>query len=440
MADLTPYLPELSETVEKIYKHYKKTGDTESPRKYLGASIIGHHCERYLWYNFRQTTKPEFDGRMYRLFQTGHLEEARMVEDLLDIGCEVHDIDQDGNQFAISDLGGHFSGHMDGVGLGIPEAPKTWHVLEFKTHNSKSFAKLKKSGVKDFKPQHYAQMQVYMHKTGMKRALYMAKDKNTDELYTERIRYDQAFCENLMARAERIVFNNKPPERPYSRSDYYLCSWCDAQKICWGIGDTALPITAPSCRQCCHATPKLDGHARWLCTKHERSLSSQDQDTTCDKHLLLPGMLSFAEPIGCGRNLADDDYIVFQNTGDEEPPWNHGAHDRGFSTAELMTLRVEDLTNEMIVVAKQVMGAVATDACDDILNRYPEEDTRIVWEGHQSGLANEWLNRYGEDFWAMKPIDISQLPNDRNIAEFEGGRLAVVLLNGHGAQIREGVE
>ena len=48
------------------------------------------------------------------------------------------------------------------MGLGIPEAPKTWHVLEFKTHNSKSFAKLEKEGVQKSNPMHYAQMQVYM--------------------------------------------------------------------------------------------------------------------------------------------------------------------------------------------------------------------------------------------------------------------------------------
>ncbi len=437
MADITPYLPKSSETAEKIYKHYKKAGDRVSSRKYLGASIIGHHCERYLWYDFRQATKPEIEGRIYRLWETGDLEEIRLVTDLRSIGCDIHDIDQDGNQFAISDLSGHFSGHLDGAGLGIPEAPKTWHVLEFKTHNNKSFVKLVKDEVQKSKPQHYAQMQIYMHKTGMKRALYMAVNKDTDELYTERIHHDQAFCEGLMERAKRVIFDNQPPERPYNRSDYYLCSWCDAQEICWGTGNVALPIVTSSCRQCCHATPKLDGHARWFCSKHGRSLSSFEQDDACDKHLLLPSMLPFAEPIGHGQNLAGDDYIVFTSYADT---WYHGAHDRGFSTAELMTLRKQDLTNEMILGAKEAMGAVATDACDDILNRYPEEDTRIVWEGHQTELADEWSERYREDFWSLEPLEISKLPDDRNVAEFKGGRLAVVLLNGHGAQIREGVK
>ena len=202
---LAQFLPTQSKTVKAIYTHYKKVGDAEPPRDYLGASIIGHPCERYLWYCFRQCCKPNFDGRMYRLFETGDLEEARFVENLRAIGCKVHDTDENGEQFEVSAFGGHFLGHMDSAILGIPEAPKTWHVGEFKTHNAKSFAKLKKEGVQKSKPQHYAQVMVYMHLTGMKRALYLARNKDTDELYSERIRYDKAESKALMERAHRIT-------------------------------------------------------------------------------------------------------------------------------------------------------------------------------------------------------------------------------------------
>jgi hypothetical protein len=45
----------------------------------------------------------------------------------------------------VRDEAGHFGGSMDAVALGIPEAPKTWHLCEFKTHNAKSFADLQKA-------------------------------------------------------------------------------------------------------------------------------------------------------------------------------------------------------------------------------------------------------------------------------------------------------
>ncbi len=145
--DVSALMPQISATVKAIMDWHKQRGDSERPRLYLGASSIGAECDRQLWYNFRGCVKPEFSGRMYRLFETGDLEEARFVKELKAIGCTVHDVDpQTGQQFEVIALGGHFRGHMDGCALGIPEAPKTWHVLEFKTHNAKSFDEAEKRG------------------------------------------------------------------------------------------------------------------------------------------------------------------------------------------------------------------------------------------------------------------------------------------------------
>ncbi len=174
MGNLEAFLPEDSLTVQGILEEYKKAGESQETRGYLGASIIGHTCKRYIWYCFRQCCSPEFSGRMYRLFETGDREEERMAANLRSIGCEVHEFEPppenfpagypesftwEEKQFEVSALGGHFSGHMDGCALGIPEAPKTWHVLEFKTHNARSFKKLEKDGVLKSKPQHFSQMQ-----------------------------------------------------------------------------------------------------------------------------------------------------------------------------------------------------------------------------------------------------------------------------------------
>ena len=52
-----------------------------------------------------------------------------------------------GRQWRVEAHGGHFGGSLDGVALGLLEAPKTWHVLEFKTHSVKSFADLVAKGV-----------------------------------------------------------------------------------------------------------------------------------------------------------------------------------------------------------------------------------------------------------------------------------------------------
>jgi hypothetical protein len=233
MPKLADVLPTKSKTVEAIYAAYKTKGDAEPPRKYLGCSELGHPCERLLWYKFHIGVKESFDGRMYRLFDTGNHAEARFVADLRAIGCTVHEVGEDGKQFALSAFDGQLSGHMDGCVLGVPEAPKTWHVCEFKTHNNKSFNKLVKDGVAKTKPQHYCQMQMYMGLSGMTRALYLAVNKDNDELYSERVRFNKQEFDALMARADRIIHSTVQPERISEREDYYECSWCPAHSICW---------------------------------------------------------------------------------------------------------------------------------------------------------------------------------------------------------------
>ncbi|MDP8228358.1 MAG: hypothetical protein P9M15_02770, partial [Candidatus Electryoneaceae bacterium] len=125
-------------TVQAIYDVYED--ERGGFRSHLGGSIIGRECERELWYSFRWCTVPQYSGRVLRLFETGQLAEERFIENLRSVGVEVHDQDEEtGMQYGFTDFGGHFAGSIDGVALGIIEAPKTWHLLEFKTYNDKRF-------------------------------------------------------------------------------------------------------------------------------------------------------------------------------------------------------------------------------------------------------------------------------------------------------------
>lgn len=279
-----------SPTVQAIYKAYVDSNDDEE-RTYLGASVIGEECERKLWYGFRWAVEPEqFTGRMLRLFKTGHREEARMIDDLRRAGVEVWDVDPDtGEQFGVSDVGGHFKGHADGVCLGIPEAPKTPHLFEAKTHNAKSFAKMKADGVRKSKPLHYAQMQVYMHLMSLTRALYLAHGKDDDELYAERIEYDPVFAARLIGKAHKIIAAPEPPqklhENPESRMAF-ACGWCHALRACHHGG-----WARRNCRTCLYSTPTLDGDGDWLCERHGHFLTREDQQSGCAQHLYIPALV-----------------------------------------------------------------------------------------------------------------------------------------------------
>jgi len=160
---MAPLSPPPAPTLNAIYAAYVvEAGD--GFRDHLGASIVGKECRRALWYDFRWVTRARFTGRMLRLFETGKREEERLVRDLRRTGATVLDTDPEtGRQWRVSAVGGHFGGSLDAVAIGLLEAPKTWHVVEFKTHGLKSFAALKNDGVERAKPQHAAQMQIYMH-------------------------------------------------------------------------------------------------------------------------------------------------------------------------------------------------------------------------------------------------------------------------------------
>jgi hypothetical protein len=252
------------------------------------GSSMGHPCDRHLWYRFRWAHDPEqFDGRKLRLFHTGHVEEARMVAWLRLAGVTVQDVDPaTGEQWEVVALDGHFKGHLDGIVQGVLEAPATPHLLECKTHNTKSFEQLRRHGVAVSKPEHVAQMQSYMHLMGLTRAFYLAKCKDTDELWSERIEYDPAHAIALMARAARVRDSSEPLPRISDDPEYFQCRSfnCPSYQQCHG-GAFALR----NCRTCLRSTPVLDG--QWHCARHDQILSVQDQTLGCPNHLYLPGLV-----------------------------------------------------------------------------------------------------------------------------------------------------
>jgi len=199
---------------------------------------------------------------------------------------QVHETDPEGKQWRVSDIGGHFGGSMDAAVLGLPEAPKTWHVAEFKTHSDKSFNDLLKKRVEKSKPQHYAQMQMYMGLTGMDRAVYMAVNKNTDELYVERVEFDPVAYAKLLAKAERVITAAEPPVKCSNDPSWWTCKLCDFHDHCHGG-------TAPAvnCRTCVHSTPEMDGEGKWTCQHIPSEIGLIGQRIGCDSHRYIPIML-----------------------------------------------------------------------------------------------------------------------------------------------------
>jgi hypothetical protein len=270
------YRQHLQRVLPHIGDAYRGTED--GFRSHLGASVLGQECGRAIWYGFRWFTKPKFSGRILRLFNRGHLEEGRVIAALLTIGVQIFQQDEHGKQFRISDIGGHFGGSGDGVAIGLPDLPSgTAALLEFKTHNDKSFAKLEKEGVRGAKFEHWVQMQTYMSKMGIPVALYVAVNKNDDNLWMELVYLDSASAEQFRDRARTIILLRQPPARISESPGWFACKWCDHAPVCH---KKAAP--EKNCRSCMHSEAREDG--TWRCMNpgaEELVLSKEMQAVGC---------------------------------------------------------------------------------------------------------------------------------------------------------------
>lgn len=246
-------------TVQAIYAHYKAQRKSEH-RPHLGGSQIGNHCARALWYQFRWADKPQFDGRMLRLFETGDREEGRIVANLRAVGVTVWDRDPDtGGQIRFTACAGHFALSLDGVGEGFAESAAP-HTLEFKTMSGKNFKATAAKGVQEVKPIYWAQCQVGMHLAGLDRCVFLAVNKDTDEIYMERIKADAAEGIKLIAKAESIIFSDKPPAKLSEDPSFFGCKFCDFKEVCHNGKPPEV-----NCRTCAHSTPERTGDGLWSC-------------------------------------------------------------------------------------------------------------------------------------------------------------------------------
>lgn len=248
----------------------------EPPRPHMGCSQIGHKCERYLWLSFRWAAVEYFPGRILRLFRRGQNEEDTVIADLRAAGLEI-----DGRQDRV-DFGSHVSGSTDGViDGGVPEAPKSKHVLEIKTHSRKSFNDLEKDGLEKSKPMHYTQMQVYMRGLSIDRALYAAVCKDDDRYYFERVKLDKEFADKAIERAKRIALSDRmPPPMLGASATWYECKFCSAYSFCHE-GEKVYEV---NCRTCEHSEPTEN--STWHCHRWNAEIPVEAQRVGCDDFVL----------------------------------------------------------------------------------------------------------------------------------------------------------
>lgn len=198
-------------------------------RDYLGASQLGEECARKIWYTYNR--EPVVVApRIQRIFDMGNMIEDYLIKILIDSGLEVWDKGPDGKQFGFVD--GKVKGHADGIIQGIPESDQA-HLLEIKSAKNSRFNDMKKSGIQKSNYEYYIQAQVYATKLKLKKILFLVYNKDTSELYKERVDVNSILAESMVQRGKDIVAMEEPPKRQYKDSTFFRCKWCDHREECW---------------------------------------------------------------------------------------------------------------------------------------------------------------------------------------------------------------
>lgn len=269
---------QIADQIKLDIDEYSRQALDEGPRTHLGVSEIGHKCPAYLWYKFRWTFFESFNGRMLRLFRRGHLEENKFVELLTAIGFEVKQTEIDGKQIRVArSIGDHFGGSADSKTV-LPVRYRQQPIellLEYKTVNDKWFKPMYGMGVQKANDKYWTQLSVYAYKLGLRYVLFIAVNKNDDDLNIELIEADWNLAIEMERKAEYIITASSRPVRLSENPSYYECRWCAAVAVCH--------YNAPklkNCRSCINSKPS--DNASWVCTKFNSVIPPEFIPKGCD--------------------------------------------------------------------------------------------------------------------------------------------------------------
>ena len=222
--------------------------DQQPPRQYLGASRLGASCERALQFDYAGAPMDAgkgCSGRTLRVFEVGHVLEALAVRWLRLAGFELHHQKADGGQFGFSVAGGRLQGHVDGIVANGPEALGLGYpmLFEFKTMNAKNWRSCVKSGVAVAKPLYAAQIatyQAYMEDMvdgiSTNPALFIALNKDTQELWCELVPFDAALAQRMSDRAAKVITATEAGDllpRAFTDAAHVECKFCPWADRCW---------------------------------------------------------------------------------------------------------------------------------------------------------------------------------------------------------------
>ncbi|MEM1395915.1 MAG: hypothetical protein AAGH38_00510 [Pseudomonadota bacterium] len=213
----------------------------ETPRDYLGASLIGDPCSRKIQYEFTHAPKRPHEAKLRRIFARGHALEPYIARWLRKAGFDLQDTSlKTGMPFGFSVAQDRLRGHVDGIILAGPKNvglsyPCIW---ECKVVNAKGWRNVERHGVAKAYPKYADQVAVYQtYMEDMQRpALMTFANADTMEVFYEIVPFDAARAQAATDKAVNILIATDAGEtlpRIAASRDDFPCKWCEFVDHCW---------------------------------------------------------------------------------------------------------------------------------------------------------------------------------------------------------------
>lgn len=198
----------------------------DEPRKYIGASAIGHECSRSIWYSYKRYKGAPFPAKTRKTFAIGNTLESLILKWITKGGIEIrYPYHEPSAEMQ------YFTGNVDAL-LSIDDE---LIVLEIKTANKSNFANFKMNGLQKWNEQYYAQIQAYMGMLKLNKGILLAINKDTSDLHSETVIFDPMYYANLCYKAKSIHEAQEPPMRINDNPCYFVCQMCKFKTLCHGL-------------------------------------------------------------------------------------------------------------------------------------------------------------------------------------------------------------
>jgi len=204
----------LKEIIDQFYR------EQESSRKQTRFYVTdAGKCHRFIFFKFKQAPHPELEPRILRLFDHGNYIHRLILKALKERGVlEGEEVNIPSQEM--------ISGRADAL-LTIEGEH---YILDIKSINRNGFQVLKEP-----KPDHQNQLQLYLHFFQIVKGILLYVNKDTQALKEYSLDYDQGLCQSLLedlsVLRQEIDQNLIPARLPYWPSNPQ-CRYCPYKDIC----------------------------------------------------------------------------------------------------------------------------------------------------------------------------------------------------------------